>query len=153
MSTRTYKPAEDYENLLRQFNTMSMLINSLKSQRKLQNEHIEQMACDLALISKTEIESQRQANEVLTNEVERLAALQEWQPMATAPMDTMVLLNIEGIVAQGIYSKVDEEWKYVNLQIGLYNGKWEDVYFENESTEIPNGWMPMPAAPAPEALK
>lgn len=78
---------------------------------------------------------------------------QEWQPMATAPLDTMVLLNIEGIVAQGIYSKVDEKWKYANLQIGLYMGKWEDVYFENESTEIPNGWMPMPAATAPEPLK
>jgi len=147
-----FKPAEDYGNLLRQFNAMSMLINSLESQRKLQSEHIERMARDLALISKTEIESQRQANEALTKEVERLTALQEWQPMATAPLDTMVLLDIEGIVAQGIYSKVDGGWKYAALHIGIYKGEWDDVYFESASTEIPQGWMPMPAPPAPEPL-
>jgi len=147
-----FKPAEDYQGLLRQFKAMSMLIYSLEQQCKLQSGQLSKMAHELSIIGNAEIESQRQANEALTKEVERLeaAAADKWQPMATAPKNVLILLDVGGRAAQGIYSKVDEKWKYANLQIGLYMGKWEDVYFENEHTEIPSGWMPMPTAPLPK---
>lgn len=69
----------------------------------------------------------------------------ELNPMQDAPKKSVILLDVgyPWLVA-GIWNAPSESWVYADLQIDLYEGEWNDTYFENEHEKKPNGWMPLP---------
>lgn len=46
------------------------------------------------------------------------------------------------------------KWSYANLQVGLFEGSWNDPYWEteNESKSELRGWLPMPEIPESHRL-
>lgn len=68
-----------------------------------------------------------------------------WNPPETAPKDRPILLDV-GFPTPviGAYNPVAGEWTYGEFQIGLFDGEWNDTYFECEYTKKINGWMPLP---------
>lgn len=75
-------------------------------------------------------------------------ALEDWQPIETAPRDgTHILIAFgEDVVASACYTANDDEthpWKFVDQQgkgLPIFNGARDDKYG-------PTHWMPLPSAP------
>jgi len=68
-----------------------------------------------------------------------------WQPIATAPKDKPILLDIGmGWPVVGIYNQPSEKWVCAELQMGLYEGEYNDTYFENDHFSTPERWQPLP---------
>lgn len=75
-------------------------------------------------------------------------ALEDWQPIETAPRDgTHILIAFGGdVVASACYTANDDEthpWKFVDQQgkgLPIFNGARDDKYG-------PTHWMPLPSAP------
>jgi hypothetical protein len=106
-----FTPAKDYENLLKQANAMTMIIRSMEKQRAFQNIKVSDMARELYAQGFEEINAQRDINEKLTNELEkleRLLAAKQSAPVVKLPKPisvfeedlhrrTMVALTAAGI--------------------------------------------------------
>jgi len=71
----------------------------------------------------------------------------KWQPMETAPVGDMVILDVGLPYAViGVWNSCEQEWIYSNMQMNYHNGHANDPYFENEyekETEVKGG-MPLP---------
>ncbi len=64
------EPSGNYIGLLRQFNAMTLLVNSQQEMIKKLTEINGNLTTQIGLASLDELESQRQANHTLTNELE-----------------------------------------------------------------------------------
>ena len=77
-----------------------------------------------------------------------------WQPIETAPKDSMILLDIGYPYAVvGAWNEREYEWVYSSMQVNCCNSQYNDPYFENEyekETEV-KGWMPLPEVPHEKA--
>lgn len=93
----------------------------------------------------------------MTEALLKLAEGLDWQDIETAPRDgTPVILDV-GLPwsVVGVWSEALEVWCYSQLQVSLYNDKWDDCYFENEwDKEIRiKGWMPLPTGNTGEIIR
>ena len=68
MSLKTVKPADDYDTLRRQFMSLKMLALSLEAQLR----HI-QAERRAEIVASKMLDSEREANAILTAEIERLS--------------------------------------------------------------------------------
>ena len=69
----------------------------------------------------------------------------------TAPKDGSIFLADMGLpwLVVCMWNAAVDKWVYANPQINLYEGEWNDSYFESEwddESEL-KGWIPMPPAP------
>jgi hypothetical protein len=86
-------------------------------------------------------------------EVERVTEVkpETMNPPNTAPKDGTAFLANMGwpYLVVCMWSGSDQRWVCANPQIGLYDGEWDDAYFENEweKESALRGWLPMPAPP------
>lgn len=48
------------------------------------------------------------------------------------PKDKTILINVDSGWTVARYNNVEKKFVYANFQTDLYQGKWEDHYFENE---------------------
>lgn len=71
-----------------------------------------------------------------------------WLPPQTAPKDGNVFLANIGYPWPVVcsWNGTSEKWAYADSQCGMYQGEWNDRYFENdwacESSLI--AWQPLP---------
>jgi hypothetical protein len=83
-------------------------------------------------------------------EVERVTEVkpETMNPPNTAPKDGTAFLANMGwpYLVVCMWSGSDQRWVYANPQIGVYDGEWDDAYFENEweKESALRGWIPMP---------
>jgi len=70
---------------------------------------------------------------------------EEWQEIETAPKDRQILLDV-GLPwpVVGAYNHIEEAWLYANFQMGMFNGKFDDLYFETELEYKPKFWRELP---------
>ena len=68
-----------------------------------------------------------------------------WLSMTTAPQHCPIILNV-GLpwVVIGAWNAPSEKWVYADFQADMFNGKWNDTYFQNEYEQSPIGWMELP---------
>ena len=76
---------------------------------------------------------------------------QQWRPPETAPRDMTVFLGDFGYPwpMAVVWNPVSEQFCAAELQIDMYEGKYEDSYFQNEylpAHEL-RRWMPLPDLP------
>jgi hypothetical protein len=65
--------------------------------------------------------------------------------MNTAPKERPILLDIgHPWAVMGVWNEVNKEWVYASYQVGMYDGRYNDTYFENESTDAPQQWRHLP---------
>lgn len=68
----------------------------------------------------------------------------------TPPKDSGIYLLNVGYpwLVMGTWSEVADCWVYPNLQVDLYEGKWNDVYWETNQAQDDEiiDWAPMPKA-------
>ena len=65
----------------------------------------------------------------------------------TAPRDTPFLGDFGYPWLQmAIWNGVDKKWAVATVQVGMYDGKWEDTYFESDREDEDGliGWIPIP---------
>lgn len=67
-----YKPASEYDALLKQFNSLCLLLESKEVQLKSMSIQLEELTKKYALVNQAELESERLTNRMLTNYVEML---------------------------------------------------------------------------------
>jgi len=70
----------------------------------------------------------------------------EWQEMDTAPKDRQILLDV-GLPwpVVGAYNQLgDWTFVYANFCRGLYQGMYDDSYFETEHEKAPKFWQELP---------
>lgn len=75
---------------------------------------------------------------------ERLAKF--WQFPETAPKDGTPIIIDAGYPYPlvGVWNRIEGRWICAELNSDMFNGEWEDAYFENESYETIRRWMPLP---------
>lgn len=59
------------------------------------------------------------------------------------PIDRQIIIDVGyGQLHIAIYNPVDEKFVYANMQANLYNGEFNDYYYENEycTVEEVRGW-------------
>ena len=74
--------------------------------------------------------------------------METMNPPDTAPKDGTTFLANMGwpLLVVCVWNAAVDKWVYANLQVNLYEGKWNDTYFESEwdnESEL-KGWIPMP---------
>lgn len=74
-----------------------------------------------------------------------MSKLNPWQPIATAPKDKPILLDV-GFPwpLVGIWNEPSGKWVCADLQMGLYEGQYNDTYFENDYFSTPTRWHAIP---------
>jgi len=71
----------------------------------------------------------------------------KWQPMETAPVDDLLILDVGRPYAViGAWNEYEQQWVYSELEINRVDGSFNDPYFINIfiDDENVNGWMPLP---------
>ena len=65
--------------------------------------------------------------------------------METAPKNRTILLDV-GLpwAVVGVFNSISVGWAFAELQAGMYEGEYEDTYFQNEIEKTPRGWMELP---------
>ena len=70
-----------------------------------------------------------------------------WQPAETAPHDGNPILVDAGypwpLVC--VWNHVENAWICAELNVGMFNGEWNDTYFEYEKRKTIKAWIPLPA--------
>ena len=74
--------------------------------------------------------------------------METMNPPDTAPKDGTTFLANMGWpwLVVCMWNAAVDKWVYANPQINLYEGEWNDTYFESEwddESEL-KGWIPMP---------
>lgn len=66
----------------------------------------------------------------------------------TAPKDQTILLDV-GLpwLVVGHWNEPSDKWVYASLHMDVYDGLWNDAYFENEFEDKILGWQLMPEKP------
>ena len=69
----------------------------------------------------------------------------EWQEIETAPKGRQILLDV-GLpwAVAGSWCEASFMWAYANFQIGMYEGLFNDAYFETEYEQAPKFWRELP---------
>lgn len=69
-----------------------------------------------------------------------------WQDVATAPRDGQPFIADTGYPWATIaaWNGADQRFVSVDLQAGLCNGEWNDIYFENDFLCEVKRWQPLP---------
>jgi hypothetical protein len=65
----------------------------------------------------------------------------------TAPKDTNFLGHFGWPwLCMTRWNEATGHWTYANMQVGLYEGEWTDIYYEteNEPEDALKGWIPLP---------
>ena len=78
-------------------------------------------------------------------------------PPATAPRDLTPFLGHFGYpwLLMTMWNPVSGNWAVATVQVGMYEGEYNDTYFETDQ-ETPAsllGWLPIPSAQPSESLK
>lgn len=87
----TFVAATDYETLLSQAKSMASLIRAMEKTKTFQATQLQELSRELSLLGREEIDAEKQTNERLTGEVERLE--QEVQGLRTLVNSLEVELN------------------------------------------------------------
>ena len=78
---------------------------------------------------------------------ERWSFDNKWQPMDTAPVDDLLILDV-GLpyVVVGAWNEHEQQWVYSELEINRVDGNFNDPYFGNVyiSNADVKGWMKLP---------
>jgi len=71
--------------------------------------------------------------------------MSEWQEMGNAPLDRQILLDV-GLPwpVVGAYNPINEAWALANFNLGLFEGVYNDAYFETEYEIAPKFWRELP---------
>lgn len=73
---------------------------------------------------------------------------QGWQPAETAPKGDVIIGWFEGypMAVAATWNEPEQQWVLCNVQVNLYQGKWNDTFFSTEyaTTNELKGWMLMP---------
>ena len=68
-------------------------------------------------------------------------------PPHTAPKDDTFLADV-GLpyLVVCMWCGAETQWVYADIQCDMYNGKWNDMYFQNEhiNEDELEGWLPIP---------
>ena len=48
-----------------------------------------------------------------------------------------------------MWNEVNQDWAVATVQVGMYQGEWNDTYFETDNENKKNllGWVPLPIKP------
>lgn len=81
------------------------------------------------------------------NQVEGIL-IQGWQPAITAPKGDVILAEFDNypLPVATTWNQAQEQWVVANVQCDMYEGRWNDTYFENqyECAGDLKAWMPLP---------
>lgn len=71
-------------------------------------------------------------------------------PANTAPKDQQFLGDFGWPwLCMTCWNDASQKWAYANYQVNIYQGGWNDPYYETESESEPmlRGWLPLPIIP------
>jgi len=72
----------------------------------------------------------------------------QWQPARTVPKDDVIIAKFASspIPVLAAWNEPEQQWVYASIQVNLYQGKWNDTFFENqyETADALKTWMPLP---------
>jgi len=76
------------------------------------------------------------------------ALITGWQPPETAPKSDVILacFNDCPLPVTATWNEPEQHWVFSLVQVNLFNGKWNDTFFETEyeSADALKAWMPLP---------
>ena len=71
-----------------------------------------------------------------------------WQPAETAPKGDVIIACFDNypIPVAATWNEPEQQWITSNVQANLYQGKWNDTFFETdyECADALKAWMPLP---------
>ena len=74
--------------------------------------------------------------------------LNQWQPPKTAPKGDVIiaLFDCTPIPVMATWNEPEQQWGCSSVQVNLYQGKWNDTYFQSEyeTSNALKAWMPLP---------
>ncbi|MEG3753126.1 hypothetical protein [Psychromonas arctica] len=72
----------------------------------------------------------------------------QWQPARTAPKDEVFIAIFEcsSLPVLCTWNEPESQWIFSVVQVNLYQGKWNDTFFdtEYETAGALIAWMPLP---------